>query len=145
MSQTPEQIQKNFEDLDYTQGIRRELIGELLPEAKKKDYDAVAATAKLLDGMDKVSVGRLKINEKSKENATRADESAAMAQFLVSLSDRRQRGEGTGQGAATYNPVLDKKLPDDRRPAYDKSVLDRQASNENSQEFQARMENAGGR
>lgn len=145
MNQTPEQIQKNFEDLDYTQGIRRELIGELLPDAKKKDYDAVAATSKLLDGMDKVSTGRLKINEKSKENATRADESAAMAQFLVSLSDRRQRGEGVGQGAASYNPVVDTKLPEGRRPAYDKSVLDRQASGENSQEFQTRMETQGNR
>lgn len=142
MGMSPEDIKQNFTDLDYTQGIRKQLIEVVKVDALKKDPDAIAATAKLLDGMDKVSIGRLRINEKDKENSTHADEAAAMAQFLLGLSGKRQRGEGPGTTRGV-SEVPGSKLPESKRPNYDKSILDTSNSGETAGEFKERMDRKG--
>lgn len=140
---TPEQVEQNFEDLDFTQGIRRQIVNGISTEAiKNKDPELLRTTMQALDGMDKVSLGRLKINEKGKENETRADEAAAMAQYLVTLADRRQ---AEGRPEISHNDTANRKLPDAHRPAYDPSIRDAAASSENTSEFTERVEVASGK
>lgn len=140
---TPEQVEQNFQDLDYTQGIRRQIVNGIATEAiANKDPEMLRTTMQALDGMDKVSIGRLKINEKGKENETRADEAAAMAQYLVTLQERRQKD---GRPEPTHNETASRRLPDDRRPAYDPSIRDAAAGSENTTEFTERVETAAGK
>lgn len=139
-SQTPEQIVQNFQDLDFTQGIRKQIIEAVLPDAiKNKDPEMLDKAMKAVDGMDKQTLGKLKINEKEKENQTKENESAALAGFLVTLADRRsdrvlpQRGQ---------SDVTNRNLPDAKRPQYDPSIRDAVPGNETTAEFNARMEGA---
>jgi hypothetical protein len=140
---TPEKIEESFQDLDYTTGVRKQIVAALLPDALgSKDPELARTVMQGLDGIDKVALGRLKLNEKSKENETRADEAAAMAQYLVTLSDRRQR---EGKPDVSHNETAGRKLPDERRPSYDPSVRDSAAGSENTSEFTERVEGQGGK
>lgn len=137
---TPEQVEQSFQDLDFTQGIRRQIVDGISKQAiDNKDPELLQRTMQALDGMDKQSLGKLKVNEKAKENETRADEAAAMAQYLITLNERRQRGESPQTG---QNAVMDRKLPESMRPAYDPSIRDAAASPENAGEFVERVEAA---
>uniref|UniRef100_A0AAU7PFI0 Terminase small subunit n=1 Tax=Burkholderia phage vB_BgluM-SURPRISE13 TaxID=3159457 RepID=A0AAU7PFI0_9VIRU len=140
---TPEQIEANFQDLDYTTGIRKQIVAALLPDALgSKDPELARTVMQGLDGIDKVSLGRLKLNEKARENETRADEAAAMAQYLVTLADRRQK---EGRPEVTHNETANRKLPADSRPAYDPSIRDAAAGSENTAEFTERVEGSNGK
>lgn len=142
-SLTPEKIEESFQDLDYTTGIRKQIVTALLPDALgSKDPELARTVMQGLDGIDKVALGRLKLNEKAKENETRADEAAAMAQYLVTLSDRRQK---EGRPEVSHNETVGRKLPEDRRPAYDPSVRDSAAGSENTSEFTERIEGENGK
>jgi hypothetical protein len=135
---SPDQIEQNFVDLDFTQGIRKKIVNAITDKAiSDKDPEMLDKTFKALDGMDKVSLGRLKLNEKAKENQTNQDEAAALAQYLMSLSARRQKEEPTDTGR---NDVLDRKLPEGLRPAYDPSIRESTAIFENTAEFTERVE-----
>ncbi|BAQ02573.2 hypothetical protein [Ralstonia phage RSL2] len=140
---TPEKIEESFQDLDYTNGVRKQIVSALLPDAlTSKDPELARTVMQGLDGIDKVSLGRLKLNEKAKENETRADEAAAMAQYLVTLSDRRQK---EGRPEVSHNDTAGRKLPDERRPTYDPSVRDSAAGSENTSEFTERIEGQNGK
>lgn len=135
---TPEKVEQSFQDLDYTQGIRRRIVDGIADAAiSDKDPEMLRTTMQALDGMDKVSLGRLKINEKSKENETKQNEAEALAKYLVTLSDRRTND---GQPERQYSDVPDQVLPANRRPKYDESVRDATAGSENTSEFTARIE-----
>lgn len=140
---TPEQVEQSFQDLDYTQNLRRQIVEGISKQAiDNKDPELLQRTMQALDGMDKQSLGKLKINEKAKENETRADEAAAMAQYLVTLSDRRQK---EGKPEVSHNDTVGRKLPDERRPTYDPSVRDSAAGSENTSEFTERIEGQNGK
>ena len=140
---TPEQVEQSFQDLDYTQSIRRQIVEGISKQAiDNKDPELLQRTMQALDGMDKQSLGKLKVNEKAKENETRADEAAAMAQYLVTLSDRRQR---EGKPEVQQNETVGRKLPAESRPAYDPSIRDASAGNENTAEFTERVEAQNGK
>lgn len=140
---TPAQVEESFADLDYTQGIRRQIVAGISKQAiDNKDPELLQRTMQALDGMDKQSLGKLKINEKAKENETRADEATAMSQFLVTLADRRQKG---GVPEIQHNETANRRLPDEQRPAYDPSVRDGAAGSETTSEFTERVESASGR
>ncbi|BAS04840.2 hypothetical protein [Ralstonia phage RSF1] len=140
---TPEKIEESFQDLDYTTGVRKQIVTALLPDALgSKDPELARTVMQGLDGIDKVALGRLKLNEKAKENETRADEAAAMAQYLVTLSDRRQR---EGKPEVQQNETAGRKLPAESRPAYDPSIRDASAGNENTAEFTERVEAQNGK
>lgn len=139
MAMTPEQIEEQFAALDFTQGKRRQFVDKTFDKAlNNEDPEMLTLNFKVMADSDKVSLGRLKINEKEKENQTRADESDAMAKYLVSLSERRQAGglpEATG-----HSNVIGSKLPAEHRPTYDPSVRDAAPGSENTTEFSRRME-----
>lgn len=139
-SQTPEQIVQNFQDLDYTQGIRKQIVEGIAAKAiADKDPEMLDKTMKALDGMDKQSLGKLKINEKEKENQTKENESAALAEFLVTLADRRS---DRGLPQRGQSDVTNRELPVAKRPTYDPSIRDAVAGSETTAEFNARMEGA---
>lgn len=136
---TPEQVEQSFQDLDFTQTIRRQIVDGISKQAiDNKDPELLQRTMQALDGMDKQSLGKLKINEKAKENETRADEAAAMAQYLVTLSERRQK---EGLPETGHSEVVSRKLPDALRPSYDPAVRDAAPGSENTAEFTERVEN----
>jgi hypothetical protein len=136
--QTPEAIEQSFQDLDYTQGIRRQIVAGIASKAiANEDPEMLDKTMKALDGMDKQSLGKLKINEKAKENETKAGEAEALAKYLVTLSDRRA---GSGKPEMQDSDIPGRKLPDARRPNYDPSIRDATAGTENTAEFTARIE-----
>jgi hypothetical protein len=140
--QTPDEIRKSFQDLDYTQDKRRKIADAITDKAiENQDTEMLGLAMKALDGMDKQSLGKLKINEKSKENESRANEAEALSNYLVTLSDRRT---ARGKPEPTHSDVPGKKLPEDRRPAYDASIRDASAGNENTAEFTSRVENGSG-
>lgn len=140
---TPEHVEQSFVDLDFTQGIRRQIVEGISKQAiDNKDPELLQRTMQALDGMDKQSLGKLKLNEKAKENETRADEAAAMAQYLVTLSDRRQK---EGRPEVGHNETVGRKLPEALRPAYDPSVRDSAAGSENTSEFTERVEGQNGK
>jgi hypothetical protein len=140
---TPEKIEESFQDLDFTQGIRRRIVDGIASKAiEDKDPEMLRTTMQALDGMDKVSMGRLKLNEKAKENETRQDEAAAMAQYLVTLSDRRQK---EGKPEVGHNETANRRLPESNRPTYDPSVRDSAAGSENTSEFTERVESNNGK
>lgn len=136
--QTPEQIEKSFSDLDHTQGIRRRILDKIADKAiENEDPEMIELTLKTSADMDKVSLGRLKINEKSKANETKQNEAEALAKYLVTLSDRRT---SDGRPEPQWSDVPNQALPANRRPKYDDSVRDASSGSENTAEFTARIE-----
>lgn len=136
--QTPEQIEKSFQDLDYTQGIRRQVVEGISKQAiENKDPELLSRLGQALDGMDKQSLGKLKINEKAKENQTRADEAGAMSNFLLALSERR-RSQGKPEMQA--GAQVSRELPSEMRPDYDPQIRDASNVVETNAEFTSRME-----
>jgi hypothetical protein len=136
--QTPEKIQEAFVDLDYTQDIRRKIVTGIASKAiSDGDPEMLDKTMKALDGMDKQSLGKLKLNEKDKENQTNASNSEALAKYLVSLSDRRST---SSKPEIVGSDVPGQKLPEGRRPSYDSSIRDATAGTENTAEFTSRVE-----
>lgn len=136
--QTPEQLEEAFRDLDFTQGIRRRIVNGIADKAiGDSDPEMLDKTMKALDGMDKQSLGKLKLNEKAKENATAAAETEALSSYLVALSNKRAT-QGTPE--PTHSDVPQQKLPESRRPNYDPSIRDKVAGSENTAEFTARIE-----
>lgn len=139
--QTPDQIIQNFQDLDFTRDIRKQIITAALPEAvgSDKNPEMMDKVLKAADGIDKQALGKLKLNEKAKENQTRENESEALAAYLVSLSNNRTSGGPPKRGASA---VAGRELPAQQRPAYDSSIRDQTAGDENTSEFKQRMEQA---
>lgn len=141
-NQTDDQIREVFTDIDYTQGIRKEIVGGIKEEAiRNKDPELLRTTMQALDGMDRVSLGRLKINEKAKANETNANEAAALAAYLVSLGTKEARAARRNKDGKSN--VGGTKLPEGRRPTYDKSQTDTAPTGENTTEFAARMSGKG--
>ena len=141
-NQTDDQIRDVFTDIDYTQGKRREITEVFLPEGlRNKDPEMAKVAMQALDGMDRVSLGKLKINEKAKANETNANEAAALAAYLVSLGTKEARAARRNKDGKSN--VGGTKLPEGRRPTYDKSQTDTAPTGENTTEFAARMSGKG--
>lgn len=135
--QTEEQLQTCFEEMDYTQRGRRRIADKILEKAiDNEDPEMLDKAMKALDGMDKNSLGRLKLNQKDQENKTNASNGEAMASLIIELSNQRTNGRRNNAPSNVGNT----KLPDDRRPKYDDSVRDKTSGTENTREFNDRIE-----
>lgn len=135
--QTEEQLQACFEEMDYTQRGRRRIADKILEKAiDNEDPEMLDKAMKALDGMDKNSLGRLKLNQKEQENKTAASNGEAMAALIIELSNKRTGG-GRSSGPSV---VPGTKLPESRRPKYDDSIRDKTSGTENTREFNDRVE-----
>lgn len=136
--QTPQQLEKNYTDMDYTQSQRQRIADKIINKAiDNEDPEMLNVAMKALDGMDKNSLGRLKINQKQQENNNSAASTEALAGVVLALSDRRTN---RGRPAVSSSAVPGTKLPEGRRPAYDKSIRDTTPGTENTTEFTTRVE-----
>lgn len=140
--QSDDDISKNYERLDYTQTRRQQIADSIIDEAvKNKDGEMLRTALQTLDGMDRASLGRLKVNEKAKENKTSAQEAEILSGVITRLAERRasplnDKTKGTSAVRGT-------KLPDKQRPAYDPSMRDAAPTGENTNDFRSRMEGGG--
>lgn len=138
--QTPEQLEKSYTDLDYTQDKRRQIADKIIAKAiENEDPEMLTQGMKALDGMDKNSLGRLKLNQKENENKTNNNTNEVMSSLLIELANRRTNG---GRREVVGSSVPGSKLPESRRPKYDPSVRDASAGSENTNDFTARVEMA---
>lgn len=105
--------------LDYTQGIRRQLIGHLTKDGKMPaDLKEQSMLLQTLDGMDRVALGRKRIKVEEKANNNQAAMAGLVAHMLTNV--RRGRGlnaDGTpiaaaGSAPARSAPVLSDSIPE---------------------------------
>lgn len=136
--QTEDDIKKSFAGLDYTQEQRRKITDGVLDEAvRNKDPEMLRTAMQALDGMDRVNLGRLKLNEKAKENQSSAKEAEALSGLLIHLAENKSKGSHRSPGGVSS--VRGTKLPDSQRPTYDPSIRDSKPTGENTNEFKERM------
>ena len=137
-SQTPEEIKDCFDDLDFTKRLRRQIVDGISAKAiTDRDPEMLRTTMQALDGIDKVAIGRLRLNEKDKENATAASEAEALSRYLVHLSSNNNTPR---EAPTTGNDTRDQKLPSEHRPDYDPTMRDTAPTGENTSDFKDRVE-----
>lgn len=133
-----DQTQLRNDELDYTNDRRRKIADRILDKAiANEDPEMLSVAMKALDGIDKNSLGRMKIKAKDDANKTEEQNGKQMAEVLLALAERRVNRpppERTGSN------VPGSKLPENRRPTYDDSIRDANAGTENTGEFTTRIE-----
>lgn len=101
--------------LDYTLGVRRQIVEKHLQATNfAADPEAQKLVLQSLDGMDRVALGRKRINADVEQNQTNAKMQALVATVLMQTRDPKFMG-GTQTpvaGAARAAPVLGNEVPD---------------------------------
>lgn len=133
-----DQTQARHAELDYTNDRRRKIADKILDKAiANEDPEMLNVAMKALDGIDKNSLGRMKIKAKDDANKNEESKGKQMAEVLVLLNERRTSRPRPVRGTSD---VPGSKLPENRRPTYDPSIRDASAGAENTREFTTRIE-----
>ncbi|BDD79567.1 hypothetical protein [Burkholderia phage FLC9] len=98
--------------LDYTQGMRKQIVGELTKELNNlKDPKIVSTISQVLDGMDRQALGKMKIRVEEQQTQNQEGMAANIAELL------RQMGSGGSNFQASVPvprdvPALGSDVPD---------------------------------
>jgi len=134
---TENSLIEKTDELKYTQELRKKVINSITDKAiANEDVKLLNSALMAMDSMDKNSFGILKLNEKKKENETKANESEALSKYLIALSNERVRKEDV----KGYNENVEKQLPAILNKKIDESILESYSNIENTNDFVSRLE-----
>lgn len=98
--------------LDYTQGIRRQLVEVLVKKTDNlQDPKIIGTIGSLLDGMDRQALGKMKIRVEEQQNMNQEGMAANVAEILKQMGSKGHNFQAP-EPVPREVPVLGSEVPD---------------------------------